>query len=58
MAMKIPLILKANKKMHLSSMDDMKLFVDTYLSARKSEPLRILDLGSMEYGPTYRQFFQ
>jgi SAM-dependent methyltransferase len=39
-------------------MDDMKLFVDTYLSARKSEPLRILDLGSMEYGPTYRQFFQ
>ena len=43
--------------MHLSSIDKMKVFRDKYLSRREDTELRILDLGSMEIGGSYRSIF-
>jgi SAM-dependent methyltransferase len=43
--------------MHQSSMEKMALFRDRYLSAKKNEPLRILDLGSQDVNGSYRSLF-
>jgi len=43
--------------MHLSSIDKMKVFRDKYLSGKEDSKLRILDLGSMEIGGSYRSIF-
>jgi len=38
-------------------MEAMERFVATYLSGRRGQPLRILDVGSMDVNGTYRTFF-
>jgi len=43
--------------MHLSSIDKMKFFRDKYLSGQEGAFLKILDLGSMEIGGSYRSIF-
>ncbi|MCP4108119.1 MAG: methyltransferase domain-containing protein [Desulfobacteraceae bacterium] len=43
--------------MHLSSLDKMKLFRRNYLSGKENTRLKIIDLGSMEIGGTYRPIF-
>ena len=43
--------------MHLSSIDKMKFFRDKYLSGKEDSKLKILDLGSMEIGGSYRSIF-
>lgn len=43
--------------MHLSSIDKMKVFRDKYLSGKEDSKLKILDLGSMEIGGSYRSIF-
>jgi len=40
--------------MHQSSIEKMTLFRDRYLSARKNELLRILDLGSQDVNGSFR----
>ncbi len=44
--------------MHESSLGRMQAFVDQYLTARRGQPLRILDIGSSDVNGTYRRFFQ
>lgn len=44
--------------MHLSSMDKMQSFLDTYLKEKSGQPLRILDLGSTDIGGSYRDLFR
>jgi len=41
--------------MHISSQHEMRAFVDQYLDA--DEPLKILDVGSMNVNGTYRNLF-
>ncbi|MRR15256.1 MAG: class I SAM-dependent methyltransferase [Deltaproteobacteria bacterium] len=43
--------------MHQSSMDKMTAFRDRYLTAKQSQPLRILDLGSQDVNGSYRPLF-
>ena len=43
--------------MHLSSMEAMQGFVDHHLADRTGEPLRVLDVGSMNVNGTYRTLF-
>lgn len=43
--------------MHLSSLDKMRYFRDTYLSEKKDIPLKIADLGSMAIAGSYRDLF-
>ena len=43
--------------MHLSSLDKMKSFRDRFLSARSTEPLVILDVGSLDINGSYRGLF-
>ncbi len=43
--------------MHLSSLHNMTLFRDQFLSGNESEHLEILDLGSTEMGACYRPIF-
>ena len=43
--------------MHLSSIDKMKQFREKYLSGKEDMPLKIIDLGSMEIGGSYRPLF-
>lgn len=43
--------------MHLSSLANMKRFVEEYLYSKRDEKLSIVDLGSQEIGGSYRPFF-
>ena len=43
--------------MHQSSLEKMTTFRDRYLSERIAEPLRILDVGSLDVNGSYRQLF-
>lgn len=43
--------------MHLSSLANMKSFVEEYLHSKRDEKLSIVDLGSQEIGGSYRSFF-
>lgn len=43
--------------MHQSSIDKMTTFRDRYLAAKRSQPLRILDLGSQDVNGSYRSLF-
>jgi SAM-dependent methyltransferase len=43
--------------MHQSSLDKMTAFRERYLSAKKNEPLRILDLGSQDVNGSYHSIF-
>ena len=44
--------------MHLSSLHNMTMFRDRFLSGRGTERLEILDLGSTEMGACYRPIFE
>jgi SAM-dependent methyltransferase len=44
--------------MHQSSLINMEKFRDRYLADRKTETLRILDLGSTDIGGCYRPLFE
>ena len=44
--------------MHLSSLENMRNFRQHYLSGKEGLPLKILDLGSMAIGGSYRNIFQ
>ena len=44
--------------MHLSSFDEMREFRQKYLADKEESPLRILDLGSMAIGGSYRPIFE
>ncbi len=44
--------------MHLSSLDEMREFREKYLFGKEESPLRILDLGSMAIGGSYRRLFE
>jgi SAM-dependent methyltransferase/archaellum component FlaC len=44
--------------MHLSSLDGMREFRQKYLSGKEGSPLKILDLGSMAIGGSYRPIFE
>jgi len=43
--------------MHQSSLKNMKMFRDRYLTERREEPLLIFDLGSCDINGSYRPFF-
>lgn len=43
--------------MHQSSLDKMEKFRDHYLKDKRSEPLIIMDLGSMNINGCYRPLF-
>ena len=44
--------------MHRSSLDKMEAFRNKYIESRKTEPLNIIDVGSLDVsGGTYRGFF-
>ncbi|QDQ27257.1 class I SAM-dependent methyltransferase [Chitinimonas arctica] len=43
--------------MHISSLQKMQVFRDTYLKAYEGKKLRILDLGSTEIGACYKPIF-
>jgi len=43
--------------MHQSSFEKMLSFRDAYLEGRQNEPLRILDLGSMDVNGSYKPIF-
>jgi SAM-dependent methyltransferase len=43
--------------MHQSSLDKMQQFVERHLAAREAEPLRVLDVGSMDVNGSYKPFF-
>ena len=44
--------------MHQSSLDKMLAFRKKYLESRKTEPLVILDLGSLDVNGSYRGYFE
>ena len=44
--------------MHLSSLDGMREFREKYLSGKEGSSLKILDLGSMAIGGSYRPIFE
>ncbi len=44
--------------MHLSSIENMRNFRQQHLAGREGSPLKILDLGSMAIGGSYRTIFQ
>lgn len=43
--------------MHLSSLENMRLFRDTYLDTMKNSPLHIYDIGSCDVNGSYRDLF-
>ncbi|GBC60664.1 class I SAM-dependent methyltransferase [Desulfonema ishimotonii] len=43
--------------MHQSSLDKMTGFREKYLASRQNEPLRILDLGSLDVNGSYKPLF-
>jgi SAM-dependent methyltransferase len=43
--------------MHPSSFDKMRAFAEKYMTARRAEPLIILDLGSQDFNGSYRPLF-
>jgi SAM-dependent methyltransferase len=43
---------------HASSLGRMQVFVDEHLTARRGQPLRVLDIGSSDVNGTYRRCFQ
>jgi len=43
--------------MHQSSIEKMTAFRDQYLSVKKNQPLRILDLGSQDVNGSFRSLF-
>lgn len=43
--------------MHQSSVDKMLDFRNKYLNGKKNEPLKILDLGSLDVNGSYREYF-
>ena len=43
--------------MHQSSMDKISLFKENYLSGRQNEPLKIVDLGSLDVNGSYGSIF-
>jgi hypothetical protein len=48
---------QSHVRMHQSSLQKMTAFRDRYLSARITEPLRIVDVGSQDINGSYRQLF-
>lgn len=44
-------------RMHQSSLDKMRGFVDEYLDGLRGQPLAILDLGSLDVNGSYRPLF-
>ena len=43
--------------MHLSSLHNMRVFRENYLSGKEGDPLIIVEVGSQNSGGSYREIF-